>query len=39
MANNTLERTRGQSGRAVLTIDCEFGGAERAACQAAQLDR
>ncbi len=39
MANNSLERTGGQRGRAVLAMDCGLGGAECAPCQAAQLDR
>jgi hypothetical protein len=38
-ANNTLERTGAQCGRAVLAINCVLGGAEWAPCQAAQLDR
>lgn len=37
--NNTVERTVGHRGRAVLAMDCVLGGAERAPCQTAQLDR
>ena len=38
-ANNALERTRVQSGRAVFAIDCVLGGTEWAPRPAAQLDR
>jgi hypothetical protein len=37
--NNTFERTGGHRGRAVLAMNCALGGAERAPCQAAQLNR
>jgi hypothetical protein len=37
--NNTLERTSGHRGRAVLAMDCVLGGAEWALWQAAQLNR
>ena len=39
LANNALERTGDHGGRAVLAMDCVLGGAEWAACQAAQLGR
>ncbi len=39
MPNNALERTYRQRGRAVLAMDFVLGGAEVAACQAAQFDR
>lgn len=35
-ANNELERTNGQCGRAVLALDGVLGGAEWAPCPAAQ---
>ncbi len=38
-SNNTLERTGGHRGRAVLAIDCVLAGAEWASCLAAQLNR
>ena len=38
-ANNTLERSRGQRGRAALAIDGVLAGAEHAPCLAAQLSR
>ena len=38
-SNNTLERSCGYHGRAVLAIDCVLAGADWAACQAAQLNR
>jgi hypothetical protein len=37
--NNTLERSGGHRGRAVLAMDCALAGAERAPCLAAQLNR
>ena len=39
LPNNTLERSRGQRGRAVLAMDCVLAGAEWAPCLAAQLGR
>jgi hypothetical protein len=39
MPNNTLERTRGHRGRAVLTTDGVLAGTEWAPCLAAQLGR
>jgi hypothetical protein len=38
-ANNALERSCGQDGRAVLTTDGVLAGAEWAPCLAAQLNR
>jgi hypothetical protein len=38
-SNNTLERSCGHRGRAVLAMDGVFAGAEWAACLAAQLSR
>ena len=38
-SNNTLERTCGRCGRAVLAMNCVLAGAERAPCLAAQLSR
>jgi hypothetical protein len=38
-ANNTLERSCGYRGRAVLAMDGVLAGAEWAPCQAAQLGR
>ena len=37
--NNTLERSCGHRGRAVLAMDCGLAGAEWAPCLAAQLSR
>ena len=39
MPNNTLERSCGHRGRAVLAMNCALAGAERALCLAAQLSR
>ena len=39
MPHNTLERTGGYRGRAVLATDGVLGGAEYALCQAAQFRR
>jgi hypothetical protein len=38
-ANNALERSCGQGGRAVLATDGALAGAEWAPCLAAQLNR
>ena len=38
-ANNAFERAGEYRGRAVLDMNGVLGGAERAACQAAQLGR
>jgi hypothetical protein len=38
-ANNALERSCDRRGRTVLAMDGVLAGAERAPCQAAQLNR
>jgi hypothetical protein len=38
-SNNTLERTGGHCGHAVLAMDCVLAGVEWAPWQAAQQDR